>query len=242
MSQAIPGKALSFSGASDVVNVTTAGGQDNMTALSVSFWMYRTGAGGGNIGRIFTKGTNTYFMVRVDHVSGRIGIFSDWSGTDLLYDVSHSTMNAWVHVVFTVSNITSATPTVTCYINGVSQSFVTSQTATGSQNADTSNLYIGNNSAGTRNFAGYIDDLRLYNRVISSTEAADIYAGNASTSGRVGHWKMDEGTGSSTADDTGTASAGTITGATWVTGIVGGPAVRTAAGARIAAGTRTLVS
>jgi hypothetical protein len=89
-------------------------------------------------------------------------------------------------------------------------------------------------------FQGSVDDLRIYNRVITAAEIALIAAGADPTLGRkldagvdtspdgptidlttnlAGYWKLDEGTGTTTADSSGNGNVGTIAGnPTWPTG------------------------
>jgi len=65
-----------------------------------------------------------------------------------------------------------------------------------------------------------IDDLKIYNRALSSQEVQDIY--NNTTSGNLkAYYKFDEGSGTTTADSSGNGYDGTINGATWVTGKIG---------------------
>jgi hypothetical protein len=47
----------------------------------------------------------------------------------------------------------------------------------GTPEAGTSNLLIGNNSAENRTFDGAISDLRIYNRILSVNEIQDLWAG-----------------------------------------------------------------
>jgi|GEM_PF-2681629 len=65
-------------------------------------------------------------------------------------------------------------------------------------------------------FPGSLDDVRLYNRPLSPTEIAKLY-------GLVGHWKFDEGSGSTIADDSLYANNASFnTGSpVWIDGIYG---------------------
>ncbi len=67
------------------------------------------------------------------------------------------------------------------------------------------------NSGTNHDFTGIIDDVRVYNYVLSDTEIATLY-------GFVGHWKLNETAGTTAADSTIFARHGTVTGgATWST-------------------------
>jgi hypothetical protein len=72
----------------------------------------------------------------------------------------------------------------------------------------------GNNST-VYDMDGRIDDVRVYNYALTQAEIAVIY-------GLVGHWKLDETSGTSVADASGASNTGTITGtATWSPAIRG---------------------
>jgi len=98
-------------------------------------------------------------------------------------------------------------------------------------------VYLGTGYAGgawpnTNNswfyFNGTIDDVRIYNRALSAVDIAGLYQYSGTTiippagcapTGLVGWWKMDEGTGTTTADSSGGGNTGTLVAApTWTTG------------------------
>ena len=68
--------------------------------------------------------------------------------------------------------------------------------------------------SGGRPFDGLIDDVRVYSRQITDSEISELY-------GLMGHWKMDEGSGSTAADSTPFANNATLNGATWTTDCAG---------------------
>ena len=61
---------------------------------------------------------------------------------------------------------------------------------------------------------GRLFDVRLYNRRVTEKEIADMY-------GLIGHWRMDEGSGSTAADSTGYGNDATLSGATWTSTCTG---------------------
>jgi len=73
---------------------------------------------------------------------------------------------------------------------------------------------------------GYMDELRVYNRSLSSGEISSLYGSGQGFRGIVGSscvlaWNMDEGTGTTTADSSGNSRTGTLTGATWAASLTG---------------------
>ena len=73
---------------------------------------------------------------------------------------------------------------------------------------------LGDAVSGGRPFDGLVDDVRVYSRQITDVEISELY-------GLMGHWKMDEGSGSTAADSTAFANNATLSGATWTTDCAG---------------------
>ncbi len=140
-------------------------------------------------------------------------------GNNLVDTAVAVTKNAWTHIslIYTASSME-------LYLNG------SSVWTAGAPGADAgSNITIGHadwptNGVGTRHFSGYIDDVRVYNRALSSADVFELYTGAVNLrSGLVGWWKLDEGTGTSAADSSGNANTGTLTnGPLWAGGRLNG--------------------
>ncbi|MBS3740892.1 MAG: LamG domain-containing protein, partial [Candidatus Cloacimonetes bacterium] len=67
-----------------------------------------------------------------------------------------------------------------------------------------------------------IDNMRIYNRALTSTEVSDLYTSEISgpTNGLVAHWKFDTGSGTTAYDDTSNDNDGTlINGVSWATSL-----------------------
>jgi hypothetical protein len=78
------------------------------------------------------------------------------------------------------------------------------------------NTVIGRHGNGdtTYDFAGIIDDVRVYNYALSDAEILDLY-------GRLLHWKLNESSGTSAADASPFGRTGTVTGtSTWTAGML----------------------
>lgn len=98
-------------------------------------------------------------------------------------------------------------------------------------------LYLGKHgrSSTSYDYKGQIDEVRIYNRSLTSSEIAAHYnagAGQygAAESGLVGGWHLDEGSGTTTADYSGNSRTLTLTnGVAWTTGLVSSGGTQTVA-------------
>jgi sugar lactone lactonase YvrE len=150
-------------------------------------------------GRImdFSYGTasNTGFAWYVDS-SNRVGL-----GVNNVVRVSatNSVMldgSAWYHVLVTVSN----TGNVTHYVNGVA-SGTPGATSALTYMTNIGPIRIGNRTYATdRSFDGLIDDVRFYNRELSSTEVASIFNGADVGLNLFFRHNFDEGSGTNALD------------------------------------------
>ena len=104
-------------------------------------------------------------------------------------------VNIWVHVAATYNGVGGATAGngIKIYTNGLNV------TGTPSNNAayvamenGTSISKIGLRSTpNTQPFKGFIRDVRIYNRVLSSSEITRVSNSELITDGLIGHWKLD---------------------------------------------------
>lgn len=117
--------------------------------------------------------------------------------------------NVWTHFTAT---FTSSTTGLNFYIDGVSAGTPTTHTDT--TLTPTSISIAGNNvTSGTASFfEGLLRDLRVYNRVLSSSEITRVARGELITNGLVGHWKLN----GNALDSSGNGNNGTVTGATFI--------------------------
>lgn len=59
-------------------------------------------------------------------------------------------------------------------------------------------------------FAGLLDEVRVYDRILSSSEVSALYSGNSVTSGLVGYWQFDEGDGQSVSNSSANGNIGNL--------------------------------
>jgi len=160
------------------------------------------------------------------HSSGSLQLFlgdsGGWSGPSAGSDLRDG---KWHHLIVTVNRANNAT----FYIDGVNGGTAGISARSGSlSNAGT--MKIGRYGAGASEyFNGSIDEVRVYNRVLTADEVKQHYdqtrrnfvINNPSGTPPVGWWKMDEATGATVRDYSVNANNGTPTGTASVDGKIG---------------------
>ncbi len=216
------GKALKLDGSSGYVN---AGNKDSFNFgtqdFSVSFWI-KTNDSRSNVGIINKYGSNgsvtTGFVVRM--FNGEVCThFQDVSSNVACNTTSGNTYvgnNEWNFVTVNYRRSSDAE----FYINGTLKHTVNISSRSGSI-SNNANLTFGTHSF---RLDGFLDDVRIYNRALSSGEIARLYSSGQATrktvsnQGLVGYWSFDEGAGTVAGDSSGNGNNGTIIGATWTDG------------------------
>ena len=176
--------ALSFGGTTAYVNVPNSSGiLDNLqnTGMTVSAWIKAAGTGGGNAGRIVEKGNWFFAMGTVSSTTVVRFTIQDTAGSRP--SSAAVTLNSWVHVAATWAGEASGS-SITLYVNGVASNG-TLISGTGTVGSESGAAQIGNRASDTaRGFNGGIDEVRIYNRVLSAAEIqalADSTPPNAPT-------------------------------------------------------------
>ena len=216
------GNSLLFDGSDDKVVVNGVDNSLLTSSLTIEAWIkplswadyegflsYATDNGvGTQSGFGFSYySTGWRFYIKTDSESNDIDDYAS------LVEVS-TPANQWTHLAATYNG-----SKVIIYRNG---SALDSAAAEGS-NIDwthaPSNLEFGSytKDGDTGYFHGYIDEVRLWNSVRSSDEikASRGIDLNSDESGLIGYWKIDEGEGGTTIDETSSGYNCTINGATW---------------------------
>ena len=180
----IPGKlgqALSFNGTSDYANAGSGSSLDNIVAqsgggMTISVWVYpRT-----------LSGYMTFIEKREwelstsSSVSGSIYFRSFWSSSNPSRESAMNSLNIneWQHIVVTYNGGPSGDNDIKFYRNGTEPGLFWTSSGTGSRNTDAAyNLFIGGymQYGGGNYFSGSLDDIRIYNRVLSATEVMSLY-------------------------------------------------------------------
>jgi hypothetical protein len=163
--------------------------------ISISAWFYLDNVSGFKsiVGKRDGGGTNYVFYVNGSNLVS-------YDGGSLRTDTTTLSANQWYHGVLVIDSGTSTT----FYLNN---SLSSTQAASTITNND-ANLQIGNDGVGSY-FDGYIDDVAIYNRTLSSSEIGDLYGGTFPSSGLVGKWTMEGDSGTTITDSSGSGNNGT---------------------------------
>lgn len=153
------------------------------------------GKGNGSSGgyEIHTSSGATAFTFRYYDVGGGITVDSA---------ASTFVTGTWVHVVGVHND---STDTDIIYINGVQSGIQTSRTSNPATSA--ADFETGGINGFHGEYDGILDDIRVYNRALDSSEALALYRW---TPGAVGYWKMDDNTGQTVTDSSGNGYNGNL--------------------------------
>src|SRR3989344_1741599 len=172
--------AMNFDGVDDYVDVESPASLDNLPAMTISGWMKPRTMGESSQGRIMEKrglGGNAGWEFSLNGTNA-IEVVVDHETTDLVHRTSNSvfSFNVWTHVALTWDGSTSAS-NARIYINGVETTYQTSQNAVDARiDENANNVVIGNRSASKIvTFDGLLDEIRVYNRVLTASEVATLY-------------------------------------------------------------------
>ena len=171
------GGALRFDGSNDYVQVADAANLDITSELTIAAWINPQSMGQGDQGRILDKAgaDGTVGWVFRLNSSNRLG-FQQHGKTPGVNTVSNViSTDTWQHVAAVVSGGRN----VTFYVNGTN---VGSGTLNGAIAANAKPLSIGIRGDGQRAFDGSMDEVRVYNRALSSGEIHDLYQSEMSGS------------------------------------------------------------
>jgi PKD repeat protein len=159
------GRALSFDGISNWVTVNDSASLDLTNGMTLEAWVYPTATMSGWQAVINKEqpggfGAAYYLAANSDLNQPEVAIYTtDWYK---LYGGPALSANQWVHLVGTYDG-----STMKLYVNG---SQVSSQPQAGGIDVTSGVLRIGGNSYWGEFFKGRIDEIRIYNRALSTSE------------------------------------------------------------------------
>jgi hypothetical protein len=214
------GKALNFDGSSSYIRSATFPNFPT-TTMTACVWLKTTSS---SSMLIFQQNRSLSYYnneALFNTSSGKL-LFWDYGASAYGFDgttLSNTSLNdgKW-HLGCFVKNGTSGT----YYLDGNQDG---TKTAASNVSYGTNDFVIGKDYRDDNTFFnGSIDDVRIYNRVLTASEISKIYSSGqtalkkVSEQGLVGYWAMNEGQGVKAGDSSGMNNTGTITGATWTSG------------------------
>jgi len=203
------GNALDFDGSNDYVVVPTSPSIDYQgTVISITGWMKRDASLSRDV-PIVCKGSSTNqerYMLGLNNGTQINFRTTTVQNGHVRFQAGFVPPDQWVHLAGTYDG-----STMTVYINGVVPSGGT-RSQNGNLRSDSSNLHIGKRCAGdNRYYKGQLDEIRVYNRVLSAAEIQDQVKGIYNESGLLSSWYLDEGTGTVVSDSSNNLNNGTLT-------------------------------
>jgi hypothetical protein len=170
------GKAYSFDGVNDWIEVLNSPSLQNVNSMSISGWL--------NVNQWFQSNGNGWCPILSKSSTAQPGIYAFGIGSDRFYNnlftkqfestnnFSNS-LNTWIYCVV-VNNGSSAK----FYLNGILHQTV-NNFQTLSNFSSSANLFFGKDNPGILEYTnGKIDDIGIWNRALSDQEISDLYNAN----------------------------------------------------------------
>lgn len=178
------GQALEFDGSDDQVDTGSSNSLDDVRPVTISAWIKPDGPGesisaafgDGFVVSKVVAGGDGYWTFNL-WPTNAIGFQKNYTSANIKRVSSNNTitLGVWQHVVLTWDDSASAV-NVHIYINGQEPTYQTSDNGVGIVRSDALiDLNIGNDDGGTSTFDGLIDEVRIYNRVLSADEIKRLY-------------------------------------------------------------------
>jgi hypothetical protein len=157
------GRALSFDGVNDRVNVNDAASLDLTGGMTLEAWVYPTALSGWRTVVLKEMAGGLVYALYAHDNAPWPAAYVRLSGVEVgVTGVSPLPLNAWTHLATTYDGTT-----LRLYVNGVEAG---SQAGGGAIQVSTGRLRVGGNAVWGEWLAGRIDEVRIYNRALSPAE------------------------------------------------------------------------
>jgi len=207
---------ISFDGTDDYINCGTGSSISlNGTAITVEAWIKPTsmGADNGVIVKTSSDSWNDGYGLYVDN-DNRVKFFINHYSNNVAF-ASLTADGQWHHVAGTYDG-----STIRIFVDGVEG---TSDSYSSSIVNSSNNLEIGRGFNNSWNYQGSIDQVRIWNTAVSGTnlnnyKCVNDISAHPNIANLRANYIMNEGSGTSAADNSGNSNTGTISGASWISG------------------------
>ncbi len=158
----------------DIVQMTHATGQ---TTMSWCIWAYRTGSGGGGLGRMWDTG-NTQLLH--DNGNTRYAFNADFSGTDGSWSIVLPSATTW-HLVCVTYDGGSLLNDPIMYVDGSSVTVTERTTPVGTHVTNVTANAVGNNTGGAaRNWNGRLAEYAIWEgTILTAGNMTSLWNGGA---------------------------------------------------------------
>ncbi|WP_417590774.1 LamG-like jellyroll fold domain-containing protein [Owenweeksia hongkongensis] len=166
--------ALSFNG-NDRLTSTSTFDASSFTEMAISVWV-KTSHLTTTSDQLILQGANIGFGLGIQPVTGKL--FASFDGSTAGSRISTSSVvdSIWHNIVMQSNGSTTS-----LYIDGVFDGSV-NETLYPSTGGTDNLIYVGASTFNTRTFTGVINDLRIYNRLLSTSEIQTLYTKSLSVS------------------------------------------------------------
>ncbi|QHI35477.1 hypothetical protein IMCC3317_08230 [Kordia antarctica] len=158
--------AISFDGASQVSSISNFN-NSSFTATAVSLWI-KSSTVTADL-QICLQGAHMGFGAYIQAYSGKFIGFFDSSSTGSYESTNVITDGMWHHIV-----IQNDGTTTFMYVDGVLDGSTSENLVVGNGAAN-NKLYLGKSNLGVQNFAGSLNDVRIYNRMLTLCDIEILY-------------------------------------------------------------------
>ena len=177
---------ITFDNTDDLVDLSSPTSLDNLAAITVSAWINPTAIGEDSAGRIFDKATATSFAgwgfaLSLDNTTTcGIEFFVGYDGGTAFVDKFAAnttvTYGTWTHILSTWDG-SNQHANAHIYKNGVEVTYGTGQDTNGGTVRDDESAlsaFIGNVTESSRTFNGTIQEVAVWNTVLSAGDIANV--------------------------------------------------------------------
>ncbi len=215
------GSAVSFDGTNDYIGASSSSAFTDLSRFTACTWVNPIDNGSSFPGVVntFNVGlTSGWDLYLINGYTGGHGIGTSFKGTSSSGYIEANRavvpFSQWTHVC--ASQDGDSTTNMRLYVNGSPTSADSSGNATGRQSDAGNQLSVGRYPDASDYYSGQLDEVRIYSRVLSADEVAQLYRLSAPTgtdTGLVGYWSFNgQDMAATTAyDRSGAGNTGTLT-------------------------------